>query len=132
MREWESNGNHWYIWHYKSNSCTQIQIITISKSARVYWSVVNVTSQLLSVLSKTCLNIQDLFEYYVTSLKYYVIIGNGQVWMFELLSCHCLVCMKILFMFVSLYRNYSNTSYMSNHSKCSLWMFMYEWPSYST
>ena len=23
--------------------------------------------------------IQDLFEYYVTSLKYYVIIGNGQV-----------------------------------------------------
>ena len=52
--------------------------------------------------------------------------------MFELLSCHCLVCIKILFMFVSLYRNYSKTSYMSNHSKCSLWMFMYEKPSYST
>ena len=55
-----------------------------------------VDTSYLRITTVKCI-IQDLFEYYVTSLKYYVIIGNGQVWMFELLTCHCLVCVENTF-----------------------------------
>ena len=87
MREWESNGNHWYIWHYKSNSCTQIQIITISKSARVCWSVVNVTSQLLSV-SKTFPRHIWILRYKFKILRYKRQRTSLNVWIVVLsLSC---------------------------------------------
>jgi hypothetical protein len=48
------------------------------------------------------------------------------VWHLYDITLTCYYFHLYRFSLVSLYCNYSNTSYMSNRSKCSLWIFMYK------